>query len=479
MIFGLLILILCVTFLIRIAPWYHEPVFEVDTWEHLLAIKTIRERKKIPNTIPYYLTGNTFYYPPLLYILLSVFSQQFIEKYRYYFSPLTDAVISAISAGLMYCFTNSISLSLFTALIYTTSPILLPTTSSLTPRPLGALFVQLFFVSTLLFLKTNCPVFFFIMLLLACLTALSHRMASQIIFLIAISLSIFYKNITPLLTVSISELLFFIFLPSLYLRVRIGHLQNLLVWHRYFKKNYNLTGKVKGIIEAGIFYPFVLVTTFLITKMPPASPTSQGGFEFAFFENISLSLIVIIFIVLFITPSLGEPERYFSYGALPISLLGAYCLTTDFKWIIAIGLLFQVCFYIHKHIIISHSKKKPYWWTPSFVKLIEKLKQYPRESRFLCLPYPMNRPIAYMGEVKTLHFTPEAFLLLTKMFLKGEGLITDDDFTSGKIPLQEIFIRLKIEYLLVKKGYIDINPSYWKIIDTIGDYEIYRFYIST
>jgi hypothetical protein len=461
--------------------------FGIDTWYYLLYANGFRKNKRLPVNIPFYLLDEEDqFYPPGFPILLSIFPPAFLQRFHWLINP----VIDSLQVILLYIFTLIISsnliISIFAALLYISSPILITQSSNLNSRMFGSLILTVILLNIYAFLHSSNILFFFLCILFGIILSFSHKMSMQQLVFLVLGLSIFTLK-------SFYFLIFFlIFLSSLllgrkfYLGLLHAHAQIIKFW----SKNMPFLG-AHQIYDSSLYKGLKKATEMKCVKGLRSSKFCYtlekiriGGIFFLtiwlFFlprniKNLNLDIIfywiIINYFTLFSTSylpglkNLGEGYKYLTYGVFPISFFLSYYsfmkLATPYHFIL-MGIILTMNLMVSSYIIRVQSKNILAQTDKALLKIFDGLKRLD-EDRIMCLPFSKCDAVAYFTKKK---------VLFGGHSLGWEKLNAFWPVIKKSI---EYFIdEYKIDYILIDDRYVnfdDLNLKInYKTIDKQGNY---------
>ena len=192
-----------------------------DSFYHLIIAKYIRKEKKLPGTINAFVYKENYDYPPLLHIILSLFNEKYDQKLQFT-TPIFDIVTGIVIFGCFYYLFNY-SVALLILIIYILTPITLDNSISLSPRGIANTFFVGSLLSLLLYLTSNNLIFLLLAIFLASLVYITHRLTTQALWFVLISLTIFLQSIYPLLVLILAIILAIILTKGFYIKSLKGH----------------------------------------------------------------------------------------------------------------------------------------------------------------------------------------------------------------------------------------------------------------
>lgn len=477
-IYGLIIPLLSVS--LQVWPRLLNRYFGVDTWRHLLLADYVRKHHRIPTILEkqYIHSSGNPGYPPLIYLILSIFPKKFAEKYQFIFSPIFDAIHNFLIFSCAYLITNNLQSALFAQGIAALSPLVVMEASNLNTRVLSYLIFSLSFFPLIMFTVTNVHVWLLIAFVMLLVLFLTHKFAIQAYLFTALGFSIIEKN--PFYIVFfLSGLTFMItFLGKVYRPILREHLSILNFWIKNIDARF--THQFRGqqkIKEASDF----VHKLFLLSDKKPyiyilGSNPWVGVFLtvsiFSFLGYVSIySTITSIFIInklqiwlwlsigialLTLTIKkirfLGEGNRYLEYSIFPLSiLLGSYVpffyKTYGFLFVgtmilFVLGLLGSILFIQTKVIL----KDRIRTITPEFWDCIHHLNLYGEKARVAAFPLQFGDALTY--------------------FIKGKVLTTynnagldniSDIYPIVKIPLDKLIKKFNLNFILIDENYVTLK----------------------
>lgn len=192
--YGLLIPFL--SFILQIWPRLKNRYFGIDTWRHLLLADYVRKYHKIPTVLEkqYIHSSGNPGYPPVIYLILSVFPKDFAEKYQFIFAPFFDAIQNYCIFWFAYLITNDIFTAICAQVIAALTPVAVIEASNLSTRTLSCLVFSLSFIPLILFTSTYFYGWLFLAFIMLIVLFLTHKFAVQAYLFTALGLSIIERN---------------------------------------------------------------------------------------------------------------------------------------------------------------------------------------------------------------------------------------------------------------------------------------------
>lgn len=192
-----------------------------DSFYHLIVARYIREKKKLPETIDSFILKEDYNYPPLLHFILSLFNEEYDQNLQY-ITPIFDIVTGLVIFGCFYYLFN-FWVALISLIIYILTPITLDNSISLSPRGLANTFFVGALSSLLLYLISYNLIFLLLSILLASIVYITHRLTTQALWIVLVSLTMFLPSIYPLLVLFLALILAIIITKGFYIKSLKGH----------------------------------------------------------------------------------------------------------------------------------------------------------------------------------------------------------------------------------------------------------------
>lgn len=467
-----------INFLFQIRPRIYNRYFGVDTWRNLSIADYIRDHKRLPDFLPKYMISGPYDYPPFICILLALLPKKFVEEYQGFISPFIDSIHNFFVFIVSYLLTGDIRISILVQLIHILTPGVVMENSSLTARGLGSFMFSLSFLSAVLYSVYNsfplliAAIFFTVILLF------TQKMASQTMFFICIFFSLIEFNILYIGIFLISVLLAVIVSAGFYLRVLKGQLAVLKYFRIIIKDRY--AHQVRGNTPALQSKDFVGKINWMIGKYPILALVSANPFMFivfiigiaslfypalgpgtvpvSIFTNKFILWIMALYIFGFATAQikplqfLGEGVKYLTYGVFPAAFiisLNVFSYANNFFSLFVIltmvGCLLQILILQNNAIIKDNMRTV----TPKLRNIMNYLQNIQGEVRLATMPFSLSDTVAY--------FTKCNILSSDSGYVLGNSQDYLDYYPVIRKPLDEIFEKYKINYLLINENYVKIE----------------------
>lgn len=465
-IFGLLLLILC--FYLRIRHTFFHSYFGIDNWYWLLSAETYKTNRRIPLSLPFFMLEiDEQWYPPVFTLFLSLFSLKFLKNKGYLISPAVDCMQMIFVYLLAYISFCDLQLAVVSGLVYSGIPFLINYNTGLNPRGLGSLLLS-FLMIFLYRYQTKPHLYFMLMIIIIgiCILLL-HKMTSQLLFFILISLAIWNQNMVYLYILIGLILGAFIFSKGFYVKTLRSHWDIISFWHRnrdhlnahqfyesplYKKQGFNSTvfhkKGLRGVINhvSMLFFanPFVMgAIVYCLLYRETLSSFSWFLFKWCLLTEI------LIFATTFIPHirCLGAGLLYTYFSALPAAYLVSESITssgTGFIYIIGLPSIFAIIkitrIYRQIRRSITQGIDNDTIITFDFLKnsSIDKIA---------CFPFNLSDAVAYFSRKKVLSGGH------TFGFYKN----LEEYFPLIRLKIEEILKKYDVKHILVDRRYIHIT----------------------
>ncbi len=438
-----------------------------DTWYYLLVADKIRKSKRLPKKVDHFLFDGDYDYPPILPKMLSLVPKRKLEKYGWVFSPSVELLHMLLLFIVAQWVTGNLVISLMAMGIYAVTPILVWEFTTLNSRSLGSLFFSACVVSLLAF-SAGVGVYFLIpAILFGATVLLTHKMATQTLFFLLAFFSIWEGSLLYLAFLGLVVGLAVLVSKGFYLKILKSHYTILNFWRKnisslskfdaYFlkkegKKKRSVFRRLLALPRCRKIYLYQVMNLWVLLLV--ISLVFFGGQSYlaGFSEKLMVWGVFIFGLFLLTTyippiQFLGEGERYFEYGALPISVVVSVLLFNigsllfGLLFVLTLGVSIGLIFLLQEYQLRSSKTMS--------AELLVKIFKYIKNSRkqnVMCVPIELSYPTAYFTRKKVLfHDSPSAFE-------KGK-----DFFPVPTKPLSLIADKHDIYFVLVDNTLTDLS----------------------
>ncbi|MCK4518743.1 MAG: hypothetical protein KAU12_01360 [Candidatus Omnitrophica bacterium] len=489
-------------FLIQVYPRIRNRYFGVDTWKLLEMADIIRKRGKLPKTMTdKYLIDGPFDYPPVFLYILSFFRKDFLEKNQWWISPFISALHGIIVFIVTYFLTRNLLIASIAQLVYCLTPIIIIESSQLSVRTFSQLIFSLTLLTILLSAHYQKPALFLLTLFMSVILILSHKFALQALVFLCVALSVWSFNFIYISIPFLAVLIAIVVSKGYYLTVLRGHLAILNFWRENI--DYRFAHQIRGVKSKQNKNPdFINKVCNLLQRIPLLSLFGSNPFVFLLFLMFclvekttalsfakvlpsvydllvvwSVSLFGAAVFVILIKPIrfLGEAERYLEYSAAPTAILlsvlfygafsGKYSIIYSVVFIIwAFALTYMPTLLIQRKLVLKdqeRSIREDLW------KMMNYINNLNEDVRIATIPLYLISPVSYFVKCK---------ILSTESALAHPKKLKDFCPILRK-PLEDIFSRYQINYLLINNHYVSMEELPLKrknIAKHIGQYYLLK-----
>jgi len=422
------LLIVAIAFAIRFYPSARMGAKSIDNYYHLLAARQIRNEKGLPRRLNGFLVEGTYSYPPVIHLVLALLVSEAPEKTRkipFLIAPAFDT----LSVVLIYFFVAMLvgkAEAVIAAVMYAVTPLLVIESIPISPRPLGALFLNLYMLLMFMYASTH-NLWLFVPASVVCvpLVLLSHKMATQSMFFATIASSIVFFFIDPMISAfGITALpagVGFTFLVSggFYKKVLRGHRAMLSYHFRHGDyRDEKKFGNPLQIIQRWPWLAILALAAYLVGLSPPLTA-----------ELLVPLIWGIILIALTLLWRYGDNYRYLVYAVAPLSIVFAATMAALSQlWFIVLFTLAIVFSGLRLgHYFRRRTKDSPI--SDDLLECLKYIKSDKAHSSMGCVPVTLNYPCAYYSEKAVLgaEASPEPWEKGEDLssFYKDENLLTE------------------------------------------------------
>ena len=319
--------IFSLAFLIRIYLLLKYKWVGKDSFYNFLVAQEIRKKRKLPDIINKFVVPERYDYPPLLHWFLSLFKDKYHQKLQY-ISPIFDMVTGIIIfCFCFYIFDSQIAILAITLYFFT--PYTFDISFSLSARSVGNSFLVISLLSLFLYLTYGFIFAFIISIMFSTLVLLTHRLTTQSLIFVLLSISIGYYSIIPLFIILCSFLFALLFSKGFYYRVLKGHIE---IIKTMGKKVLNKESR-KELLNA-LPNPISLIFNMPIFLMLPIFFLFYYRLPFNFFVIWGLTLTILSIVWFF-----GQGLRHLVNAVPAFAIIGSI-------WLIELQNIFLISFFI-------------------------------------------------------------------------------------------------------------------------------------
>jgi hypothetical protein len=400
--------------------------FGIDTWYYLLYAEDLRQHKRLPASIPFYLLDkDKQFYPPGFPIFLSLFPKELLLRYHWLINPFIDSLQALLLYVFTFSVTSDLTISIFAVSLYVFSPILITQSSNLNSRMFGSLLLTVILLSGYGFITTNNIWLFVICVLFGIILSFSHKMTMQQLIFLVIGFCIAKLDFIYFFIFAVVLFFNFILGRKFYLNILRAHVEIVKFWSRnlpflgahqvydsvLYKKSLKANGMkcVQGLRGSRLYFNLekvIIVSAFLVVILLflISRHSSLKGVEMMFYWAFINYFTIFSTSFLPGLKNLGEGHKYLSYGVFPLSFLLAYGIFSNLSY--ATALIFLSVFvlanvFVSVYIIKVQSKNTLASVDNNLVLIFDTIKKMKKDN-IMCLPFSKADAVAYFTRKKVL-----------------------------------------------------------------------------
>lgn len=461
-----------VSYILQIYPRIFNKYFGVDVWTLLIEIDLIRKNN---HTVPRqkikkgFIIDGYFDYPPLFLILLSFLPKKLLFNIQGFISPFFDALLNFAIFFIVYLMTESVVFALMAQLIYTTIPVAALENSALLPRSLGYSLFMLSFFFAITYTTYGNQTALIASIILASLTLLSHKFATQSLFFVSIFFTLIEKNFTYVGILLVAAIIATILSKGYYVNVLKSHILIIYFWiknrqNRFAHQVYGNISLKKNPDLIGIIYKLLVKlapVTLLSANLWVASAILFFVFQPDFPLLIHKMVIWIMFFYAFgvlvlmipqLTP-IGEGYRYIEMTTLPSAIVTTfiffYLFSSQFQIITLVGFLgillmnIGIIIYVQRKAVIADTNRT---LTKDLVRMFHFINKLPNTPRIMCIPHQITTMTVYNTRANVL------------VNFDVEGLFKMQDFYPVlRKPISQIAKKYGITHILLRESFAKLK----------------------
>lgn len=376
-------------FILRIYPHLKYEYVGSDAYYHLIAAQKIRDNSfRLPRVIDRFTVEGEYRYPPLFHLILAVLPRCIHKYFPAAVETLHSLFVFVAVLGIYGELPALIAVTVFTLI-----PKNIGYTTTLNPRPLGALSVSLIMVALFMYYRTGIYNYILIGGIFTGLLLLTHKMSTQFIAVAVIFLAAYLSIENPVKSLLAVIVLIFGFVMAViiskghYLKVLNEHLRFI-----FFHLNYgDFSGKkkIKNPVKLVKYNPWILLLIFLVFSKNLIN--NENTKFFLLWSSVSIALAVFWI--------WGDSVRYLEYASFPSSILIGLWISSNIKVNTIIAIVIAV---VSLSIIMIYWKKAYFVLDNDLITCLDFLKNIPiaNGKKLLCLPGNMNYIAAYLTPLK-------------------------------------------------------------------------------
>lgn len=481
--------------LMRLVPVLISPHGSgVDQWYWRTYIETLRRDGSLPVKMPQYLLDEGHWYPPFFPWLMARLPELMFDRFSVQFAVFIDMLRMVLLVWAAWWLTGDIVAVVVAGMVYAITPLLITYNMQLNPRGMGALFLDaMFLLVGAVLLQEISQWFWLAVFFLAGLVMITHKMAMQLFWFIALVGAGIAGDLRLALLVPGSVIAALILSGGFYRLTMRAHWDTVKFWSRNWKGNGVhplLESPVYG--EAGYETPGKFYRSGLkawirrlqfVIGFNPWMPIVLAvgvvalidGNEFSSYQVLIYSWLALTFCFALLTTlvpvfrSLGQGYLYGYNGSFPAALaLGVSWSAVGNTWYwwcaVFIGLL--MCVSALMAFLRALRTSRTMKVDSSLDEAISRLAVL-EDGPVMCFPQHWHDVVAYRTGKQVL--------------FGGHGYgyhLLEPIFPVLRVPVRKIFEQYQVRYMLTYDGYlpvrfcVDLPPAE---VETFGDYRLYKF----
>lgn len=226
-------MIIC--FVLRVVPRIGRPFIGHDTWSILLIVDELKKGNGYYGASKYFLIKGENDYPPLLFYFLSLIPSRWLRRYNWIINPILDSLNACLVFGVTYVLADNAALALAATTIYSFTPVVLEESLDLNVRTFGLVIFNLTLVTFMLYRVWGNSIFLASAIIFGILVLLSHKFATQVLYLLMLSFAITQKSYVPLLALGAMIAGALLLSGGFYMKILLGHIGIVRFWLKHYK----------------------------------------------------------------------------------------------------------------------------------------------------------------------------------------------------------------------------------------------------
>jgi len=468
------------SFALQVWPRLKNRYFGIDTWRHLLLADYVRKNHKIPTVLKkqYIHSSGNPGYPPVIYLILSIFPKNFAEKYQFIFAPIFDAIQNYVIFWFAFLITQDVFTSICAQIVAALTPIAVIEASNLSTRTLSYLVFSLSFIPLVIFSSTHLFVWLIAAFIMLIILFLTHKFAVQAYFFTTLGLSIVERDPLYILVFIAGFIFVYFFIGRIYRPIFREHMLILTFWIKNISNRFihQFRGQPKSkevkdfvhklyLLSFKSPYIYMLgnnpwIGVFIVLMILPLLQNLQME-STIMDQNMLIMLdiwvwvaIVVGMITLSIKPLrfLGEGNRYLEYCIVPISivlasyipsLINTYGLLFITSSLFVVVILFLYIIFLQIKVVLRDRMRTI---TPEMWECIKCLNKFGSKARVAIFPLQFGDALTYFikGKVLTTY--------------NNEGLANIIDvYPVVRIPLNDLIKKFNINFILFEENHVTLK----------------------
>ena len=222
-------------FVLRAFPRIGRPLIGHDTWADLLVVDELKKGHGYNGVCKYFLIEGDHDYPPLSFYFLSMFPSGWLKRYNWVINPILDSLNSVVLFCLTYALSSSTQMALVASMIYSLTPAVLQESLSFNTRIFGLVAFNLAMSSLVLYFHSGQSVYLACVIAFGIVVLLSHKFATQVLFLLLVSFAVLFWSYVPLMNLLAIIIGAIVVSRGFYVKVFLGHVGITRFWLKHYK----------------------------------------------------------------------------------------------------------------------------------------------------------------------------------------------------------------------------------------------------
>jgi len=318
-------LILVITLLLRVVPiMLSKGSSGADHWFWKAYIEKYAQEKKFPPDLPQYMLDLKQWYPPIFPLIMIRLPKLILNKYGYYIPIFIDLVRVFLLLSILSLLSKGNKSAILTSgIIYATTPILVSYNMQLNPRGLGALFLDCVIILVAGLYIFECSTWiWFIILIFAGLILLTHKMTTQLFWIICIFLGFYFHDWKLFMIIPGSVLSALLLSRGFYWKVLQAHFDIVSFWNRNWKWL-----QANPVKESPIYGDFNYDTQTKFYKRGAKGFLRHLSYFFGYSPALWITIVAVIPVVLL---KMLETDSLISFAYAILSLTVVFAVCTVF-----------------------------------------------------------------------------------------------------------------------------------------------------
>ncbi len=260
----IIIIIILFSFFLRSIFHFKNKWVGIDTFHHLIEALSVKKNgiysdiKNLIHTDKRYERYVKFY-PPLLYVVLSVFPKKHHDKLRYF-----ATILDISSMIILFLITNSIfgfEASVVSVLVYAIAPNAVLSCQTLSPKPLANIFLNMSLICLYYYYSSENIISLSFFVFFSFFVLMTHKITIQSLFAVVLASSIFFIDFLPVVCFFLSVGLAVLLTKGRYFETIKSHFETIKYYAKVGESGFHHVGSMNPMTPLFAF-PFVILILF-------------------------------------------------------------------------------------------------------------------------------------------------------------------------------------------------------------------------